>query len=79
MKRSEAVDNIACVLVANAPYVQAIDIMEIARISEEIMKDIEDRTKMLPPDNGTGQYIGTAYMSTHLDYSKEPIYKWDKE
>jgi hypothetical protein len=49
MKRSEAVDNIACVLVANAPYVQAIDVWRIAEISEEIMKDLETRTGMLPP------------------------------
>lgn len=34
---------------------------------------------MMPPDTGNGLVIGTQYMSTHLDYSKEPQYKWESE
>lgn len=50
MKRSEMIDNIACILVVNAPYVQAIDIMEIARISKLILEEIEDKG-MSPPEH----------------------------
>ena len=82
MKRSEAVDNIACVLVANAPYTQAIDIMKIAEIAELIMQDIETRTGMLPPTTCRPVVIGidgkTGEVAA-LDISSEPKNGWEPE
>lgn len=48
MKRSSVIDEIACVLVSNSPYPQAIDIPKIAEISKEILEAIE-KQGMMPP------------------------------
>ena len=48
MKRSKMIDEIACVLVANSPYPQAIDNARISEISEELLQTIE-KLGMLPP------------------------------
>lgn len=54
MKRSEAIDNIACVIVSFLPRLPS---QELLSISKEILDDIETRTNMLPPiEKGAEQY-----------------------
>jgi hypothetical protein len=58
MKRSEALDNICCVLNAKlAPQISKDNFIELAKV---ILYDIEERTGMLPP-----QYVSktAAFMT----------------
>lgn len=38
-----------------------------------------EKAGMMPPDTGNGPMVGTQYMPTHLDYSKQPDYRWEPE
>jgi hypothetical protein len=48
-KRSEVIDDIACILVANAPYHTDLDVPKFIEIAEIILDDMVKRIGMLPP------------------------------
>lgn len=88
MKRSEAIDNIACVLVMHAPYPQAIDITKLAEVAREILDDIEQRTGMAPPpikakqvrpkDYRWGGYCSMRCICSECDPDYD-MYQWEPE
>lgn len=76
MKRSSM---LAIIRATIRNHLGGLDIHEsLEELSEDILKT-QEIMGMLPPDRGDGLFIGTQYMSTHLDYSREPNYKWEPE
>jgi hypothetical protein len=66
MKKSEMVDNIACILVSQSPYPQAIDIYKIERLSKMILEEIE-KSGMKPP------------LTKRCPVLLTPIHTWENE
>jgi hypothetical protein len=69
MKRSEAIKELIETMGAYDSWADQCD----------YMLTVLEALGMMPPDNGQGPVMGVQYMSTHLDFSRQPEHKWDAE
>jgi hypothetical protein len=74
MKRSDMIK----IMVSNVPGYHGNVRESTKEVYMGMLLDAMEKAGILPPDNGTGYWVGTKYCEHSTDYSKMPIHKWDE-